>query len=69
MVKNIFYDHHLVVQDQNQDSRSLYGLKRDPKLWFEMLSKHLKGISLRSSPTSPCFFMGTLIEGEPPIYV
>jgi len=49
--------------------RSLYGLKRATKLWFEMLSKHLKAIGLRSSPNSPCLFMGTLIEEEPPIYV
>ncbi|MFN9980541.1 MAG: hypothetical protein ACK53Y_11525, partial [bacterium] len=26
-------------------------------------------MGLTSSPTSPCLFMGTLIDGEPPIYV
>jgi hypothetical protein len=34
-----------------------------------MLSSHLKTMGLRSSDNSPCLFFGTLIEGEPPIYV
>jgi hypothetical protein len=34
-----------------------------------MLSNHLKSMGWRSSSTSPCLFMGTLIPGEPPIYV
>jgi hypothetical protein len=49
--------------------RSLYGLKRAPKLWFDMLSSHLKTMGLKNSDNSPCLFMGTIIEGEPPIYV
>jgi hypothetical protein len=49
--------------------RSLYGLKRAPKLWFEMLSSHLKGIGLECSALSPCLFTGVLIPGQPPIYV
>ncbi len=49
--------------------RSLYGLKRAPRLWFEKLSSHLKSMGLKQSPTSPCIFMGTLIEGGPMIYV
>jgi hypothetical protein len=49
--------------------RSLYGLRRAPKLWFEKLSSHLKGMGLKSSPNSPCLFIGTLIKGEAPIYV
>jgi hypothetical protein len=48
---------------------SLYGLKRAPKLWFTMLSSHLKSMGLQCSSTSPCLFVGTLVEGEPPIYV
>jgi hypothetical protein len=47
--------------------RSLYGLKRAPKLWFEKLSSHLKSMGLSSSPNSPCIFTGILIEGEAPI--
>jgi hypothetical protein len=49
--------------------RSLYGLKRAPKLWFDMLSSHLKTMGLKNSDNKPCLFMGTIIEGEPPIYV
>jgi hypothetical protein len=49
--------------------RSLYGLRRAPKLWFDKLSSHLKAIGLQQSSTSPCIFTGQLIEGGPPIYV
>jgi hypothetical protein len=49
--------------------RSLYGLKRAPKSWFEMLSKHLRVMGLRNAETSPCLFYGTLIPGQPPVYV
>jgi hypothetical protein len=49
--------------------RSLYGLKRAPKLWFETLCSHLKSMGLRNSKTSPCLFIGNLIEGGPPIYI
>ncbi len=66
MVKTIFYDHHLVVQDQNQNS---IGIFFGHYMASRELQNFLKAISLRSSPTSPCLFMGTLIEGEPPIYV
>jgi hypothetical protein len=34
-----------------------------------MLSSHLHSMGLKSSTTSPCLFIGTLIPGEPPIYV
>jgi hypothetical protein len=49
--------------------RSLYGLRRAPKLWFEKLSSHLHSMGLQSSPNSPCLFMGSLLPGLPPIYV
>jgi hypothetical protein len=32
-------------------------------------NSHLKNMGLTASPTSPCLFMGTIIEGEPPMYV
>jgi len=47
--------------------RSLYGLRRAPKLWFDKLSSQLKAMGLHCSPTSPCLFTGILIEGEPPL--
>jgi hypothetical protein len=48
---------------------SLYGLSRAPKLWYERLSSHLRSMGLQQSILSPCLFVGTLIEGQPPIYV
>jgi len=45
--------------------RSLYGLRRAPKLWFEKLSSHLHSMGLVSSTNSPCLFTGILIEGKP----
>ena len=49
--------------------RSLYGLRRAPKLWFEKITSHLKSMGLSNSTSSSCLFFGTLIEGEAPIYV
>jgi hypothetical protein len=49
--------------------RSLYGLCRAPKLWFEKLSSHLHSMGLKSSSTSPCLYVGSLLPGLPPISV
>jgi hypothetical protein len=49
--------------------RSLYGLRHAPKLWYEKLSSHLKSMGLKCSSNSPCLFIGTILEGEAPIYV
>jgi hypothetical protein len=49
--------------------RSLYGLKQAPKLWYEKLSTHLRSIGMQQSSISPCLFVGTLITGQPPVYV
>jgi len=49
--------------------RSLYGLCRAPRLWFNKLRDHLLSMGLRQSSISPCLFVGTLIEGQPPIYI
>jgi hypothetical protein len=43
--------------------RSLYGLRRAPKLWFETLCAHLRSMGLQNSPTSPCLFVGHLWRG------
>jgi hypothetical protein len=47
----------------------LYGLRRAPRLWFNKLRDHLLSMGLRQSSISPCLFVGTLIEGQPPIYI
>jgi len=49
--------------------RSLYGLKRAPKLWYQMLSNHLKDMGLKCCEHSPCLFTGILVPGEQPIFV
>ncbi len=49
--------------------RPLYGLCQAPRLWFEKLRSHLQSMGLKNSTTSPCLFVGHLIEGAPPIYV
>jgi len=46
--------------------RSLYGLRRAPKLWYDKLSSFLRSLGLKQSTTSPCIFVGHLIEGGPP---
>jgi hypothetical protein len=42
---------------------SLYGLRRAPKLWYDKLSSFLQSLGLKQSTTSPCIFVGHLIEG------
>jgi len=49
--------------------RSLYGLKRAPRIWFETLCSHLRSLGLCNSTTSPCLFKGCIIPGQPPLYV
>jgi hypothetical protein len=47
----------------------LYGLHRAPRLWIEKLNSHLHSMGLKSFATSPCLFVGHLIDGAPPINV
>jgi len=49
--------------------KTLYGLKRSPHHWYDTYTKVLKSIGLRPCPNAPRLFTGTLIEGEPPIYL
>jgi len=49
--------------------RSLYGLKRVPRIWFDTLCSHLKLMGLRQMSPNSYLFNGNIIEGGPPIYI
>ena len=49
--------------------KTLYGLKRSPRHWFETCKKTLISLGLHPLPNAPCIFTGTLIPGEPPLYL
>ena len=49
--------------------KTLYGLRRSPRHWYETCKAALVKIGLKPLPNSPCIFTGILIEGEPPIYL
>jgi hypothetical protein len=49
--------------------KTLYGLKRSPRHFYELARKILLDLGLQQHPTSPCIFFGTLIEGHPPLYL
>ena len=49
--------------------KSLYGLKRSPRHWYEKCRAILTLISLKQCPNVPCLFVGHLLEDQPPIYI
>ena len=49
--------------------KTLYGLKRSPRHWYETCKKTLISLGLNPCPNAPCIFTGTLIDGEPPLYL
>jgi hypothetical protein len=49
--------------------KTLYGLKRSPRHFYELARKLLLNIGLTQHPTSPCIFSGSIIPGEPPLYL
>jgi dUTPase/transposase InsO family protein len=49
--------------------KTLYGLKRSPRHFYELARKILLDIGLTQHPTSPCIFSGSIIPGEPPLYL
>ena len=50
-------------------NKSLYGLRRAPKLWFETMRAALLSLGLTSTPESPCLFSGTIIPGSAPLHL
>lgn len=47
--------------------RTLYGLKRSPRHWFDKAASLLKQIGLSQCPNAPCIFKGQIIPNEPPL--
>ena len=49
--------------------KTLYGLKRSPRHFYDLAKKTLLDIGFTVHPTSPCLFIGHLVDGHPPIYL
>eukprot|EP00957_Ditylum_brightwellii_P044942 3408708-Ditylum_brightwellii.AAC.1 len=49
--------------------KTLYGLCQSPLHWFNRISESFRAIGLQSCPNAPCLFHGTMIPGQPPVYV
>ena len=50
-------------------TRSLYGLKRSARHWFDKATEILGSIGLHPLQNAPCIFKGTIIPGLPPLYL
>ena len=44
-------------------------MKRSPRHWYNKAHNILTSIGLTRSPNSPCVYAGTIIKGQPPLYV
>ena len=49
--------------------KTLYGLKRSPRHWFELASNIFKKIGLKPCPNAPCLFSGFVDSSKSRIYV
>ena len=49
--------------------RSLYGLKRSARHWFDRATEILHNIGLRPLNNAPCIFKGQIIPNQPPLYL
>jgi len=47
--------------------RTLYGLKRSPKHWYDKATQMLATVGLKQCPNAPCMFTGQIIQGKPPL--
>ena len=50
-------------------TRSLYGLKRSARHWFDRTTDILQSIGLKPLDNAPCIFKGTIIQGQPPLFL
>ena len=49
--------------------KTLYGLKRSPRHFYDLAKKTLLSIGFTVHPSSPCLFIGHLIANQPPVYL
>jgi hypothetical protein len=49
--------------------KTLYGLKHSPRHFYDLAVKTLLSIGLKQHESSSCLFYGTLIPGQPPLYL
>ena len=49
--------------------KTLYGLKCSPRHFYKLARQILLSIGLTQHPMSPCIFWGTLVKGQPPLYL
>ena len=49
--------------------RSLYGLKRAPRHWYNKATSILQATGLQPCPNAPCLFQGEIIPGKPTLYL
>lgn len=49
--------------------KTLYGLRRSPRHWYDTLVKHLKDLGMKPTAHEPCLFVGYPIPGKPPMYL
>ena len=52
-----------------QLKRTLYGLRRSPRHWFDRITSMLQDIGLNPCPHAPCIFHGEIIPGKPKLYL
>ena len=50
-------------------NKSLYGLRRAPRYWWDKISAIFLQLNLRACPNEPCYFVGEPLPGHPPIHV
>ena len=49
--------------------KSLYGMRRSPRHWYDLAHKILTTIGLKRSPNAPCLYYGKILPNEPPLYL
>ena len=49
--------------------KTLYGLKRSPRHWYEKARSILISLCLHPCPHAPCLFKGSIIPGQPPLFL